>query len=145
MAQYGLRPMTEQDLTLVWKWRNDNSVRSVSKSQAQIPWADHLKWFKTQPGERYIFMEDQRSIGVLLMSQSGYWSFYLDPDLPKGQGYGSIMLTLFMVSHKRRGQNLIRAQVMSSNTASLRLHYKLGFQKAHEKDGICELIYMGVH
>jgi spore coat polysaccharide biosynthesis predicted glycosyltransferase SpsG len=38
------RPATLQDASQLWTWRNDPLTRAGSRSTAQVPWDDHLRW-----------------------------------------------------------------------------------------------------
>jgi len=40
------RPATLQDSRQLWQWRNDPATRDGSRSSAEVPWDDHLRWFK---------------------------------------------------------------------------------------------------
>src|SRR5665647_2559870 len=39
------RPATVQDCRQLWQWRNDPATRAGSRSSAEVPWGDHLRWF----------------------------------------------------------------------------------------------------
>ncbi len=41
-----LRPVTEQDCTLLFDWANDTDVRSMSVKRAAIDWESHCRWFR---------------------------------------------------------------------------------------------------
>lgn len=41
-----LRPAQKEDAHLLYEWVNDPVTRQMSFSTAQIPWEDHLSWFK---------------------------------------------------------------------------------------------------
>lgn len=38
------RLATRQDAEQLWKWRNDPVTRAGSRSSAEVPWDDHLRW-----------------------------------------------------------------------------------------------------
>jgi RimJ/RimL family protein N-acetyltransferase len=136
IGAFALREMVEADLTLVWKWRNHESIRRNSVHSGPIPWSTHLNWFRhVSANYRLIFTEQGRSIGVLIVDHLNFWSFYLDPELPKGKGYGRIMLSLAL-AHLQRP---LGAKVLKDNTASLKLHKALGFKQVENKAGVIEL------
>lgn len=141
-ASFALRPMTEEDLPLVLKWRNDPAVRVTAVDQTPISFETHLGWFKAiSSGEKYIFTEDSKPIGVLLINVLDYWSFYLDPSIPKKNGYGQIMLSLGISLFKRQGRRVINAHVKETNIPSLNLHKKLGFKITGRSQGLYSLEY----
>jgi len=43
-----IRPVTTEDCTVIWKWRNDPDVRMASFSSEPIIWEDHLSWFESR-------------------------------------------------------------------------------------------------
>jgi UDP-2,4-diacetamido-2,4,6-trideoxy-beta-L-altropyranose hydrolase len=132
--------MTDEDLTLVWKWRNHPEICQYARSGQSISWGDHQAWSNSF-GHRYIFTEDGRTIGVVTLDAIyGHWSFYLDPDLPKGKGYGQLMLSLFLnhIKTQLTWFSEIKADVLQTNPASIKLHTKLGFETVQVKDGIHE-------
>jgi RimJ/RimL family protein N-acetyltransferase len=127
IGPFALRPMVYEDLTLVWHWRNHDSIRAQSQDSQRIPWLSHASWFdSTTYGPKYIFTEAGRSVGVVTLNHLDEWSFYLDPTLPRNKGYGCIMLSL-AVAHLKTFRSAIFATVLKSNPASKRLHQRLGF------------------
>lgn len=141
-TSYELREMTHADLTLVWKWRNHPKVRSVASNAAFIPWEDHVQWFqRNESGQKYIFSESGQTLGVVTINQQGYWSFYLDPELPSGKGYGLVMLSTVLSYLKRRSLQFIKAKVLASNKVSLRLHKQIGFKIRKKTRDVYELFY----
>jgi spore coat polysaccharide biosynthesis predicted glycosyltransferase SpsG/GNAT superfamily N-acetyltransferase len=38
------RPATLEDSRQLWEWRNDPATRAGSRSSAEVPWDDHLRW-----------------------------------------------------------------------------------------------------
>lgn len=130
MASFALRSMTIEDLTLVWKWRNHDNIRKWSRNPERIDWVNHLHWFNSDHSlARFIFTLDQRSVGVITFGFDNYWSFYLDPELPSGYGYGLILLALALNRLKQSGmEGPVKASVHKQNFASLNLHLKLGFK-----------------
>jgi L-amino acid N-acyltransferase YncA len=139
---FQLREMKPEDLTLVWKWRNHERVRSVSNSQETIAWEDHLRWFCSTPQtKKFVMSEQGKTVGVVTLNEKGYWSFYLDPELPRRKGYGLVMLSIFLAKCKQMGVQILRAQVRRENAASLKLHKQIGFRVTGLKAGIYELLY----
>lgn len=140
-SDLALRPMTFEDLTLVWKWRNHDSIRACAIRSDPISWVNHLHWWHYDVlNERYIFTENERSIGVVMFDlESGYWSFYLDPDLPRGRGYGKAMLRLALETIDKSCLE-VKATVHKWNKASLRLHEEFGFTETKTEEGLIYFI-----
>ena len=43
-----LRPVTQDDIKLLFKWANDPEVRLNSFNSKEIKWDEHQKWFKVK-------------------------------------------------------------------------------------------------
>lgn len=138
---YELRQMVKEDLTLVWKWRNDPVVLDVSENPYPILWGEHKQWFnKTQCYESspYILSENEKSIGVISINKYNYLSFYLDPSLTKNRGLGTLMLALWIVKAKDKRINEIKSRVRKTNKVAIRLHKKMGFKLVKKTGDIYE-------
>lgn len=153
-ANVAIRPATDADTQLVWRWRNHRDVRQWMFGQEEIALADHETWFGRQLDNRNvhlrIFRVNGEPMGFINVTQStvdnyqtlqpskasapkpnektASWGFYLSPDCPKGQGLG-FALGVLAISQMFNTTDIgkITAQVFEYNTASLALHCKLGF------------------
>lgn len=130
-----MRPMTLEDLQLVWVWRNEWRVRRYMFNQATIKWADHVAWFQkaTQnPGKHLlIFVIGMKPAGFMQFTDESpgkitEWGFYTATDAPKGCGtllcthglnYGFAVL----------GFHKVCGKVIAYNEPSFRLHKRFGF------------------
>jgi acetyltransferase len=65
--------------------------------------------------------------------QSGEYAILLRSDL-KGQGLGWKLMELMIDYARREGLERIEGQVLSENTAMLRMCSELGFHLAHDRD-----------
>lgn len=137
MTEPRLRPMTEDDLELVLKWRNAPPVRSFMLTQQEISLDDHRVWFasasRNSARALLVFEVGGEPLGHMnfkidLSDEIADWGFYAAPDAPKGTGramgskaleYGFTTLRL----HK------ICGQVLGFNTASRKMHETLGFRR----------------
>lgn len=130
-----LRPMTKEDLELVFEWRNAPQIRDFMLTQQEITFADHLEWFnsasKNPTRVLLIFEADDMPTGHInfKMGVSGRvadWGFYTAPDAPKGTG--RIMgATALQFGFAALGLHKICGQVLDFNIASLKMHEALGF------------------
>lgn len=130
-----LRPASEKDCRLIWKWANDPDVRAVSFSQEAIVYENHIKWFETRlnnPNCYFYIAEDsnQESIGQIrfeLKSHEAHISISLDHKF-RGRGQGSEIIALasktFLGSTDAQ---IIHAYIKKDNTASLAAFKKAGF------------------
>lgn len=66
---YSVRPLTEDDLEMVLRWRNLPRVHDRMFTKHDITWEEHYAWFKRQekdnPREHLIFMAEGEPIGYI--------------------------------------------------------------------------------
>jgi spore coat polysaccharide biosynthesis predicted glycosyltransferase SpsG len=99
------RVATMQDARQLWQWRNDPATRAGSRSSAEVPWDDHLRWFAASLS---------RTDRILLVFQ--------DPLGPVGtvrwdlreEAEWEVSIT---VSPQRRGQSLARPLLRAAEVA----------------------------
>lgn len=132
-----LKDITEDDLQLLLKWRNQESIREVMFNSDMILWEQHSQWFnKLQRSDSVIskiFYFDHIPYGVLnitqvdLINHTCEWGFYIgSPHAPKGMGtiLGYTALNyIFKELHIRK----LSAQVFDFNNKSINFHNKMGF------------------
>lgn len=132
-----LRSLEAEDVDRVLHWRNLDKVRRYMFQSDIISHEQHIAWFantlKRDDADYQIVLLHGEPIGladaVNIDTNSGSceWGFYLgETDLPKGCGS---LLALKMLDHifDHHAVNTVRAEVFAFNTASLKLHEKLGF------------------
>ncbi len=137
-AQVTLRRVQTEDARVLWTWRNDPLVRSVSFNEGPIPWDDHLKWFEAKENDPscafYVGLDDAGvPIGQIRFDQEGSEaevSTSIDAKA-RGHGYGSGLI--LAGSRKLFGESRIRllhAYVKPGNQASVRAFLKAGYRDA---------------
>lgn len=130
-----LRPMTEADVAMVLEWRNHPDVRRHMFKQAEIPLAEHERWFRGAAAEStrnlLIFEVDDIPRGFVNIHRldvgEATWGFYLAPDAPKGTGrlLGRASTDFaFGVLHLEK----LWGEVLPGNAASHRFHLRQGFE-----------------
>ena len=134
---YGLRSMTDDDLNMVFRWRNSEQVRPFMYTTHEISETEHLAWWarvKDDPAKCYLVFEvDGRPIGlsniVAIDTAHGTasWGFYIGAeDAPQGSGSVMEFLTLeeaFGPLHIRK----LTCEVLAFNERPLKMHRKFGF------------------
>jgi UDP-4-amino-4,6-dideoxy-N-acetyl-beta-L-altrosamine N-acetyltransferase len=148
IPEHAFKPLQEEHLQLVWQWRNSPRIMQNMHSSAPVKWLEHCAWFEKLKGDNsrqfYIFLQDQRPIGVLNFSDMNTatpeWGCYLgETNVWPGSG---IMLEFaaldFCASHRQFSHLL--AQVLSFNHAANNMHkvfeYKqLSLKKGGERNG----------
>jgi methionyl-tRNA formyltransferase len=134
-----LRPLTEQDLSLVRAWRNAPEVRRNMYTAHEISAAEHQAWFsrlKDDATSRWFIHEDAvgKPDGVVYFTHlqpsivSAFWGFYAAPGALQGTGT-RLGLDALDTAFEVLGLHKLNAEAIASNEASLRFQKKLGFRE----------------
>lgn len=137
---YHLRNATLADKDIVLTMRNAPFVRAAMLSDNRISEEQHEKWYNSMLSDAtkcfYLFKGNNKVLGVTgffnISQESADWTFYLkDEKSSKGTGYLMCKMALdrFFDTHQCKA---IKTSVKSDNTASIKLHEKLRFQKDDE-------------
>lgn len=129
-----IRLMKTNDLQLVRRWRNHDSVRSCMFNQNEISQHEHEKWFleKSNQSNQHLLIFEIHGAPEGFISFNikddleADWGFYKSPNSPRGTGklLGSCALDY---AFKKIGLSKINAKVIISNENSLIFHRRLGF------------------
>jgi spore coat polysaccharide biosynthesis predicted glycosyltransferase SpsG/RimJ/RimL family protein N-acetyltransferase len=99
------RPATVQDSRQLWQWRNDPATRAGSRSSAEVPWGDHLRWFTAslaRADRMLLVVEDPVGpVGIVR------WDL-------RSEREWEVSIT---VAPQRRGQNLARPMLRAAEVA----------------------------
>ena len=127
------------DARNMYKWRNDSSVRNVSRDTRVIDFDDHLRWLDSslQMPTRLILigeLETGEPVGVVRFDGCGRQevevSIYLDPAWV-GKGLGGPLLEAaesYLVNARNSGVDIV-AFTMSGNSASEHLFIRAGYRR----------------
>jgi UDP-2,4-diacetamido-2,4,6-trideoxy-beta-L-altropyranose hydrolase len=138
----GVRTAGIGDARLTYEWRNDPSVRQMSRDPTSIDFESHLQWFRAalMSEARHVFISEigRRAVGVIRYDRVAERAFevslYCDPVLT-GLGIGSAMLAAGEREIQRifGDGTLITAFVVQGNSSSERMFKRSGFVK---RDGL---------
>ncbi len=144
-----LRPITADDTAMVLKWRNsDRTVRNFYYRKP-VTEEDHIKWLseKVDKGEVWqyvvVLKESDTPIGSVYLqhidrvSLTGETGVFFSEDAPEGQGLATEAVKLLgeEVGFKMLGLLHLTAKVISTNTASIKLHENAGYRISKEIKG----------
>ncbi|MDF2065812.1 UDP-4-amino-4,6-dideoxy-N-acetyl-beta-L-altrosamine N-acetyltransferase [Bacillus sp. Cr_A10] len=132
-----LKSITDEDLFIIFKWRNQQSIRNVMINSEIITWNQHISWYNDYKDNHKsitkIFYFDDIPYGVLNVydidckNQKCKWGFYVG-ELTAPSGMGTILgYTSLNYIFENLKIKKLTAEVLSFNEKSLRFHYKLGF------------------
>jgi UDP-4-amino-4,6-dideoxy-N-acetyl-beta-L-altrosamine N-acetyltransferase len=132
---YPIRSLVEDDLPLILSWRNHPSVRNVMFTSDLISQDEHIKWFaraNKDPDIHLMLVEHNcKKVGFVQFSpvcENGVanWGFYAKPEAPKGTGR-IIGIAALDYAFQRLKLHKVCGQALVKNSASIRLHERLGF------------------
>ena len=107
------RPATEQDSRQLWLWRNDPATRAGSRSPAEVPWDDHVRWFNASltRSDRVLLVVEDREGPV------GTVRWDLVPEPGQAPGAGQEWEVSITVAPGRRGRSLARPLLRAAELA----------------------------
>lgn len=144
-----LRPITIDDTEKVLSWRNSPYVVNNFFYRLSISEEEHNNWIenKVNKGLVYQFVvhlkDTDEEIGCVYLQHyeavdnSMESGVFMSEDAPKGQGLGTEAVKLMndKVAFEMLGLSKTVARVIATNSASLRLHEKAGFNEiSREKE-----------
>ncbi|MCT6874747.1 UDP-2,4-diacetamido-2,4,6-trideoxy-beta-L-altropyranose hydrolase [Frischella perrara] len=129
--------ITEDDIPILYQWRNHEHTRKMSFNSSPIIYQDHVNWMKNKlKDESFVFLKiinfQQESIGCIrlfLNNDESEISIYLDPD-KLGEGLGSRILCQFTPWVKENLPQIkyIKARIKSENKASIKVFERSGYK-----------------
>lgn len=131
----GLRLAREEDMLMIYNWRNSDHVRVYMHNPELIPWENHQKWFKkmlqSEQDLYFVYELKQRPVGVVcfnkIKNEKAEWGFYLgEKELPRGAG-ADMLRAAIKLAKNSIGLKIITATIIEQNPKSKHLHTKLGF------------------
>jgi UDP-2,4-diacetamido-2,4,6-trideoxy-beta-L-altropyranose hydrolase len=131
-----LRPATQNDVRLLWQWRNDPGTRARSRDSDEIPWDTHLAWFAKRVVDpdtvMLIGLSAGRPIGVVRFDRQADGTaevgITLAPEY-RGRGLGRNLLQRGCECVVEAGfAQVLNADVKADNAASQRLFKGCGFR-----------------
>lgn len=130
-----VRPMTEQDLEQVLRWRNHPDIRRHMYTCHEIGAAEHRAWFErslADPSRHLLIVEARKQpLGFVQFKEVGVgrvadWGFYAVPDAPRGSGR-RLGAAALRHAFGTLGLHKVCGQALESNVRSIAMHRALGF------------------
>jgi UDP-4-amino-4,6-dideoxy-N-acetyl-beta-L-altrosamine N-acetyltransferase len=133
--EFSLRPVTEEDVELLYAWRNRLEVREFMYSSSEITIVDHKRWFVSMLADhsRQTLVMAVKGIECAIIcftdireSISCSWGFYSGLGAPPGV---SLLIELAGLGYafETLGVNRLHCEVLSGNQQVINLHKKAGF------------------
>lgn len=110
-------------------WRNDELTRRIFINDGIVEKEDHYSYMdkmsKNNNSKQFIFIHDNKKIGTIgidkLNDNIDEFSYTINPKY-RGNGYGSLMMKLFLFNKVGK----YRCEIKPENIASIRMFEKMG-------------------
>lgn len=142
-----IRPITEQDTSLILKWRNKDSVRKNFIYQEELTEEIHNEWLqsKISTGEAVQFIivckKNNQPIGSIYLShidkqnKQAELGIFIGEDQYKGNGIGGQAITLMKeYAFNSLKLNRIYLRLIKTNSIAFRCYEKCGFKEIQSHD-----------
>ena len=134
-----LRPATEDDMMLYFRWVNDSVVRASAFHAEHVSFEAQRAWFAHAIADEavsmYVLMADDVPVGQVRLTWQGTTALiaYSVAREHRGHGYGRKMLAL--VERKVSVGTYLFGQVKQENQASRDIFLSLGYEERFSTDG----------
>ena len=140
--EFIIRKIDTEDWDDLLIWRNDELTRKMSINGGIVKKEDHYSYMdkmsKNNNREQFIFIHDNKKIGTIridkLNDEFVEFSYTINPKY-RGNGYGSLMMKLFLFDKVGK----YRCEIKPENIGSIKMVEKNGFQYKYKKEEI--LVY----
>lgn len=138
-ADVQLRPLTDDDSTRLFAWRNAPQVAAYMYSDHLITPDEHARWFAAIPADPrrayWIIEVDGKASGLANVYDidrahgRAAWAYYLAEEAVRGRGVGSFV-EFWMIEQAfgPMGLRKLWCEVLESNEAVWKMHQRFGFQ-----------------
>ncbi|MBD2113948.1 MULTISPECIES: UDP-2,4-diacetamido-2,4,6-trideoxy-beta-L-altropyranose hydrolase [Cyanophyceae] len=133
-----LRPVNEEDCSLLWHWANDPVTRASSFSSELISWHEHIQWFnakiKSESCTMYIALNNRdQPVGLIRCEVDAKNEAVVSINIAsqyRGMGYASSIIEKSSSKMLRNSKlHQLNAYVKQDNLASIKAFLKAGFKQ----------------
>lgn len=142
MVRIVFEPAKIDDAELLLAWRNDPLTRELSHNKEPISLEAHIKWLskvlENSNRQLFIALVGQDKIGTVRadkLESTTELSWTIAPEA-RGKGFGKSMLKQFVELTDRP----ISAEVLESNTASIKMAEFVGMKCQANQDGVLKYL-----
>lgn len=135
-----LRRCTYSDMDIIYKWINDDEVRTNSFNSDYIEYETHVKWFNEKINSNniymYIILNNNKEIGTIRLEKHNSKAIisYLISNEYRGKGYGNKVIDLIKKEAIINNIDILEAIVKKDNIVSRRIFINNGFFEIQEND-----------
>lgn len=138
MPDIYLRPATQDDARMLFRWRNDPDTRRNSISKGPVDWMDHLHWLESvlaDPGtELYMAYRNREPVGTARLDV-GDRAVISVTVAPQHRGKGIAVPLIRATCAAARGRRVF-AEIRADNLRSIRAFERAGFEFDSDRDGL---------
>lgn len=139
-----LKEATLEDVDLLFKWVNDESVRKSAFNSKLIAYSEHSEWFnqilQSSDCKIYIGYVDENPIGQIRIDLEDNIAVidYSVDNRYRGRGYGAILLEALEneISYSLKQIKLIMGKVKYDNIYSRQTFEKAGYMNKKEMENM---------
>ena len=136
MTDFFLREVTNEDVRLLWEWRNDSLVRETAFDQEFISWKSHACWFDRKLSSVdcriWILQDDGFPVGQVRYDRGGEiaeLTYSVSKEF-RGRGLGTVLLQMSTpLAGKELDVAILVAFVKQGNLPSMRALKRSGFER----------------
>ena len=138
---FRFRPAVIEDAMLLWEWANEFSTRQNSFTTAEIPWREHLEWFRDKLASQncriWILEWENLPVGQIRYEGIGADTARISFSVAagyRGRQLGTLLLrTTSRLAARELGVHVVQGATLTENLASQRAFLKAGFTLAGHK------------
>lgn len=132
-----IRSVTNNDIDMIFEWRNRDQIRKNMYNHEIIEYTTHKKWFEkmlaSSDSQYFIYEQEERPLGLVSFTNIDYdnghasWAFYSSDFSVRGVGSEMERLAL-QYAFNSLNLNKLCCEVLDFNFPVVRFHQKHGFK-----------------
>jgi RimJ/RimL family protein N-acetyltransferase len=136
MKGLALRTATADDVDLYYRWAVDPDVRRQSFSSGDIPYDDHVAWFRRRLADPdsvlFVLVEGDTPVGQIRFTINRDRDAEIGYSVARearGRGLARVLVEMGVAAMAGRGIKTIVARVKPENLASVAVFRRCGFEE----------------
>lgn len=141
VGEYRMRAIEEDDLELIWKWRNSERIHSMMLTPHKISWEEHKNWFENIVSNQeiplhFVFEYQNKSLGYIGYTQVDFINKRCSPgayignalDAPIDAGVALMYMSMaYPLDHL--GFNKLSTIVFKNNKKAYKMDKIFGYEE----------------
>lgn len=137
MNQITLRPVKEEDFSIMYKWRNDPNVRKMMFNTAELELDEHISFWNNRLHDKssfsFMVFDSEKPIGVIRLDKrlDLYEIDILISPEEQGRGIGKRVLEEIIAFAKNKNIKKLSARIKPENQRSKQIFQRNGFKEVY--------------